>query len=603
MKGATKKIGIISLKKNLWTLPWLIITPCLVMADPGFPGSISRTKMAFPMEGQGFLLEPAGFVCGFGSLGESSFQSLDSRIGLELGFLPWISFLAGIPLYLDHCSGWTFGRGDFLCGAGLRWRPWADRSVWLAVFPFMTVPTGQDGLSVDSLRRFSTDGLDYGVLGALSLVPWEKSILGINIGAYNPNQAKGYGSHTNQVIYRALWIRQMAAWAWLGAELSGEWFLVNRIAPEVSFVSGGSPLRLSAVSLISVGPVHIGVSPGLWLTDRHLEQGDSLVYPSPIYTLPVGDVRWEIAGSVSIGNSGLLRGRAKASPGSGGVIAGKAIYPDGSPATISVEVLETGARTHSDTTGAFVLSALLPDSYTVCVSGQAVASVDPMKVVVMEGETTMLNLTVEKVNASNATVILRDMITRKEIDGMVMAEGISNNGITAPKTFSVAHRVTFPLMPGAYVITGKADGYFAQSMPLTMADRHDVQVVIDLIPQGFTLEFPGVLFEFGSAIIKKDAYPVLDSIAGVVRTVFAANPNLKIEVGGYTDNVGTDKANMRLSEERAKAVANFLMDNYGLNPDRVIYKGYGPAHPRAPNTTEEGRSQNRRVEIRFLEVI
>lgn len=603
MKGANEKIGNLALKKASWTLLWLIIPPCLVMADPGFPGSIGRTKMAFPMERPGFVLEPAGFSWRFGSFGEREFQSGDLRVSAEIGFLPWASILIGMPFYLDHCSGWASGRGDALCAAGLRWRPWADRSVHLAFFPFMTIPTGQDGLSDDSLRRFSTEGLDYGVLGALSIVPWEKSFLGLNIGAYNPNQAKGYGSHTNQVIYRAIWIRQAAGWAWLGAELSGEWFLVNHFVPEASWVSGGSPMRLSVVLRFSLGLIHLDVSPGLWLTDRHIERADSLIYPSPIYTLPVGDVRWEIAGSISIGNPGLLQGNAKNSTGSGGAIAGKALYPDGSPAIVSVEVLETGARTCSDTTGAFLLEALPPDSYTVYISGQAVASVDPLEIIVMEGETTMLNLTVEKVNASNATVILRDMISRKEINGMVMAESISNNGITAPKTFSVSHQVTFPLMPGAYVITGKADGYFAQSTPLTIADRHDVQVVIDLIPQGFTLEFPGVLFEFGSANIKKDAYPVLDSIADVIRTVFAANPNLKIEVGGYTDNIGSLKANLRLSEKRAARVTSFLIENYGINPDRVLFKGYGPAHPKAPNTTEEGRSQNRRVEIRFLEVI
>jgi len=57
------------------------------------------------------------------------------------------------------------------------------------------------------------------------------------------------------------------------------------------------------------------------------------------------------------------------------------------------------------------------------------------------------------------------------------------------------------------------------------------------------------------------------------------------------------------SEQRARIVADFLMENYSLNPDRVLFKGYGPAHLNAPNTIKEGRLQNRRVEIRFLEVI
>jgi outer membrane protein OmpA-like peptidoglycan-associated protein len=602
MKGVSQRTKLAFLNPA-WILFWLAITPRSAAAEPGLPGSIGRTRMAFPLEGPGFVLEPARFSWGFGSFGENGFQSADFRISAEVSFLPWASLALGMPFYLDHCSDWAFGRGDLFCGAGLRWRPWADRSIYLALFPFMTIPTGQDGFSDDSLRRFSTDGLDYGVLGALSAIPWNSCLLGLNIGAYNPNQASGYGSHTNQVIYRALGIRQISSWLWLGAELSGEWFILNSLVPEISYIAGGSPLRLSLISRFKSGLLNLELSPGFYLTKRRVRRGDSLVYPRPLYTLPVGDMTWEIAGGISFGNSGLNAEIRRRPEVAGGVIAGRATYPDSTPAVVKVELPALGLATLSDSSGSFALAPVPPDSYMVFVSGQGIASMEPLKVLVMKGETTRLNLTVQRIKPSKVNVILRDIVTRKEIDGLVMVEGINSSGARTPNTFSVPKTASFPLMPGAYVITGKADGYFAQSMPLTIADNHDVQIVIDLIPQGFILEFPGVLFEFGSARIKKDAYPVLDSIASVVRTVFAANPNLKIEVGGYTDNVGSLKANMRLSEERAKAVANFLIENYGLNPDRVLYKGYGPAHPRAPNTTEEGRSANRRVEIRFLEVI
>jgi len=588
---------------DVWILFWLAVTPCLTMADPSLPGSIGRTKMAFPVEGPGFIMEPIGLSWKFGSFGEREFQSVDLRSSTEIAFLPWASLAVGMPFYLDHCSDWASGRGDLFVGAGLRCRPWAERSVYLALFPFVTIPTGRDGFSDDSLRRFSTDGLDYGLLTALSAVPWNRSFLGLNIGAYNPNQANGYGSHTNQVIYRIIWIKQMSGWLWIGPELSGEWFILNSLVPEISYFAGGSPVRLNLLFRFNSGLLNMELSPGFYLTERRVQRGDDLVYPRPIYTMPVGDMVWEIGGGISIGNSGLNPESKRRAPVSGGVIAGRAIYPDSTPAVVRVELPTVGLATVSDSAGNFVLASVPPDTYTVIVSGQHIASVEPLEVIVMNGETTRLNLTVQRIKPSKVNVILRNIVTRKEIDGLVMVEGISSSGATTPTTFPVPKSASFSLMPGAYVITGKADGYFAQSMPLTIADRHDVQVVIDLIPQGFTLEFPGVLFEFGSAKIKKEAYPVLDSIASVVRTVFATNPNLKIEVGGYTDNVGSLKTNMRLSEERAKAVANFLTENYGLNPDRVLYKGYGPAHPRAPNTTEEGRSLNRRVEIRFLEVI
>jgi len=73
----------------------------------------------------------------------------------------------------------------------------------------------------------------------------------------------------------------------------------------------------------------------------------------------------------------------------------------------------------------------------------------------------------------------------------------------------------------------------------------------------------------------------------------------KIEIGGHTDNVGSEAANMRLSQLRAKAVMDWLIEN-GIETDRLSAKGYGKSKPVTSNDTEEGRSRNRRVEIRFV---
>ena len=74
---------------------------------------------------------------------------------------------------------------------------------------------------------------------------------------------------------------------------------------------------------------------------------------------------------------------------------------------------------------------------------------------------------------------------------------------------------------------------------------------------------------------------------------------LVIEISGHTDNVGSAASNIRVSEARAKAVVDYLINN-GIPTSRLTYKGYGFDEPIAPNTTEEGRQLNRRVEFKIL---
>ena len=74
---------------------------------------------------------------------------------------------------------------------------------------------------------------------------------------------------------------------------------------------------------------------------------------------------------------------------------------------------------------------------------------------------------------------------------------------------------------------------------------------------------------------------------------------MQIEIGGHTDGKGSDGYNQRLSENRAKAVVDFLVSK-GIDIKRLKYKGYGKSMPVATNDTDEGRALNRRVEFRIL---
>ena len=76
---------------------------------------------------------------------------------------------------------------------------------------------------------------------------------------------------------------------------------------------------------------------------------------------------------------------------------------------------------------------------------------------------------------------------------------------------------------------------------------------------------------------------------------------MRVELQGHTDNVGRDKDNQILSENRARAVYQFLIDQ-GIDAQRLSYKGYGASRPIAPNTTEEGKAKNRRTVFVVLDI-
>jgi OOP family OmpA-OmpF porin len=100
-------------------------------------------------------------------------------------------------------------------------------------------------------------------------------------------------------------------------------------------------------------------------------------------------------------------------------------------------------------------------------------------------------------------------------------------------------------------------------------------------------------FDFNSVYIKKIYYPQIKKVADILKN----NPHLKIEIAGYTDDIGSDEYNKKLSLKRAQAVKDILVKVYGINPKRIVVKGYGKKYPLVPNNTPTNRVLNRRVEI------
>ncbi|MBN2764368.1 MAG: OmpA family protein, partial [Bacteroidales bacterium] len=118
---------------------------------------------------------------------------------------------------------------------------------------------------------------------------------------------------------------------------------------------------------------------------------------------------------------------------------------------------------------------------------------------------------------------------------------------------------------------------------------------LEPIEVGAKMILKNIFFEFGKSTLKQESFIQLDNVVLLMKST----PGLRIEISGHTDNVGSAKANQRLSEERAKAVVNYIVSR-GIDLVRLEYKGYGFAQPVASNSTPEGRAQNRRVEFKII---
>ena len=104
-----------------------------------------------------------------------------------------------------------------------------------------------------------------------------------------------------------------------------------------------------------------------------------------------------------------------------------------------------------------------------------------------------------------------------------------------------------------------------------------------------------ILFNSGKATFQQQTFPVLQSIVGILKEY----PSAKFSIEGHTDSDGKDAANQKLSEDRAAAVKNYLIDN-GITSDRLSSVGYGESKPIDSNKTKKGKANNRRVEVKLI---
>ncbi len=156
-----------------------------------------------------------------------------------------------------------------------------------------------------------------------------------------------------------------------------------------------------------------------------------------------------------------------------------------------------------------------------------------------------------------------------------------------------------------YKVVVRKDGYFTKTIDLSTSNlgtidtiRKDISIAKLELNKTYTLQ--NVLYEFGKSTLTENSKAVLDNLYQIM----VENPAFIIELSSHTDAIGSDAANMKLSQARAESCVNYLVSK-GVTKDRMVAKGYGESLPKVPNTTEDGkddpagRAINRRTEFKI----
>ncbi len=206
--------------------------------------------------------------------------------------------------------------------------------------------------------------------------------------------------------------------------------------------------------------------------------------------------------------------------------------------------------------------------------------------------------------AVNLNILVNDYDDDTPLDATVQLRRISDNvvfNVSANAIGKYTAQVTHP-QPAEYMLSIEKDGYVFRNATISLpASTEEPQMItrtfeLSKIRTGFSSILRNIYFDFDKFTLKQESFTELNKL----ERMLLENPNMRIEIAGHTDYIGTAEYNQQLSVKRASAVVNFLI-NKGISPSRLEAKGYGKTRPIASNDDEvDGRELNRRVEFKIL---
>lgn len=210
----------------------------------------------------------------------------------------------------------------------------------------------------------------------------------------------------------------------------------------------------------------------------------------------------------------------------------------------------------------------------------------PTPVVIVNGDIIFENTT-QIINYQEVNIVYYDLRTQQTL-GKADIDPVNKK-----------YKIVLPVGK-KYGIKADVQGFYSMNYTIDLTETQSykeekLSISIKELKKGNEIVLNNLFFDFNKATLKPESFYELNELAETLKN----QTNLRIEIAGHTDNVGADDYNLKLSQERAQAVVNYLVQK-GVSKDRLVAKGYGKTKPIAPNTTEQGRAQNRRVELRVL---
>ena len=253
-------------------------------------------------------------------------------------------------------------------------------------------------------------------------------------------------------------------------------------------------------------------------------------------------------------------------------------------------------NTHADEGSLFIT----PDNKTGYYSRQVVTDAGAPSVQLFR-----FNVPAEWRSRENSTYAqgrVFDAATKKPLSAQVQLYDVQSDSLLQQvNSDKVSGEYTVVLTEGKqYALYVSAPKYLMNSVSFDYTSPKGLSpvaldVYLEPIKTGAAMVLNNLFFDTGKYALEKESKTELNKLIRFMQQ----NSTLKIEIEGHTDDVGGDKDNQVLSEKRAKSVADYLTGN-GISKERIRYKGYGETKPVKPNTSEENRKLNRRIEMRVL---
>ncbi|MFN8437759.1 MAG: OmpA family protein [Cytophagales bacterium] len=207
-----------------------------------------------------------------------------------------------------------------------------------------------------------------------------------------------------------------------------------------------------------------------------------------------------------------------------------------------------------------------------------------------------------KTHSNLATGTVSDALTKKKIGSKIDVIDLATSKlVTSVYSDEKNGSYTLVLNEGKeYALYCTQKGYLFKSLSFnytnkTTFDNLTLNIELDPIKKGASITLNNLFFESGKYDLHEKSITELNKLVDFM----FANPTIKVEISGHTDDVGQVDANLKLSTQRAKSVFDYLIKN-GIQTESIICKGYGSSKPVVPNTNDENRQQNRRIEFTII---